>query len=396
MGSRKGSVYLRVRWWGCLLAGLTIMTAQAGNDSQDTYWAGFAYTGQASFRADVVPHTSEAVDKGGIEALNARLLEALRRQPPRSLSLIEDQLASLDGSTSSIVLAAAVDRELVSIEPIGEQYKVLVEVALQAIFFDFRERQVVASYPMTLQRIDLADRRPGPDDITGIVAGMIYGDSPTDLPQVLAQSLVDARLPDASVRRLQVGEVAFSDQARQKLPSPSWEPVLRANLAHELTKTMTATTGIGMLPAATGEAIGGVMAARFADGSVYQLKIPEADYVVQLQIDDWRSGVIKETAAMKQMLFGAFFNVRVTEPHSGKVFFQQPLRKGATKVVPVTQQQVDHWSASYETLLAGLDSFAGAAAGRVGHREWLGEQKPGGRPLQQQTRALQELIQSCR
>ncbi len=51
---------------------------------------------------------------------------------------------------------------------------------------------------------------------------------------------------------------------------------------------------------------------------------------------------------MKTMLFGAFFTAKVTEPFSGKVYFEQPLRKGATKVVPVTQWQVDQWSASYE------------------------------------------------
>ncbi len=96
------------------------------------------------------------------------------------------------------------------------------------------------------------------------------------------------------------------------------------------------------------------------------------------------------------MLFGAFFTAKVTEPFSGKVYFEQPLRKGATKVVPATQWQVDQWSASYETLLAGLDAFAGAAAKRADSRAWLDEQKPGGRPLQQQTQALQELIKSCR
>ncbi len=138
------------------------------------------------------------------------------------------------------------------------------------------------------------------------------------------------------------------------------------------------------------------MAARFADGKVYQLKIPEPDYVITVQVDALKNGVINETPAMKTMLFGAFFTAKVTEPFSGKVYFEQPLRKGATKVVPVTQWQVDQWSASYETLLAGFDAFAGAAAKRADSRAWLDEQKPGGRPLQQQTQALQELIKSCR
>ena len=377
-----------------LFACAGIVHAESGR--QNVYWAGFAFTGNASALSDAVPHTNAARDAVGVELLNATLLGALRRQAPTHLALIEDDLARLDGSTSAVVLAAALDRELVSVEEIGGQHKVLVELGLQALFFDFRDRQVVASYPVTLQHIDLVDAPPDASGIDTIVAALLSGPLSTDLPQVLAETIAEARLPHAAARRLQVGAVTLSDAAVQKLPDPAMRTMLEATLAHELTKAMSAHTGLGLLPPATGQAIGGAMAARFADDRVYQLTIPEADYLVELQVDDWRSGVIKQTPAMQQMLFGAFFTVRVTEPYSGTEFFHQTLRKGATKVVPASQQGVDYWSASYETLLAGLDSLAQAAADRPGHRAWLGEQKPGGRVLQQHTKALQELIQSCR
>lgn len=383
--------------WVC---GLVVVfasgAAQAADKSQQAYWAGFAYTADQSAVKASTPRTAAVLEARGLPTLNKALWARLSAQKPTQLELIDQPLAMLDGTTSATVLAAALDRELVSVEPIGNQYKVLVEVALQALFFDFRERQVVASYPITLQRIDVQDYRPDSDDVDAIIADLLYGNAATSLPQVLAATLNPAKLPDASVRRLQVGEVTLSDAARAKLPDPALEPVLRATLAHELSKAVSSNTGIGLLPPATGQAIGGAMAARFADGKVYQLKIPEADYVIEFKLDAMKHGVINETPAVKTMLFGAFFNVSVVEPFSGKVFFDQPLRKGATKVVPVTQWQVDQWSASYETVLAGLDAFAGAAAKRADSRAWLDEQKPGGKPLQQQTQALQELIKSCR
>ena len=388
----------RSAWlWVC---GLVVVFAsgatQAADKSQQAYWAGFAYTADQSAVKASTPRTAAVLEARGLPMLNKALWARLSTQKPTQLELIDQPLAMLDGTTSATVLAAALDRELVSVEPIGNQYKVLVEVALQALFFDFRERQVVASYPITLQRIDVQDYRPDTDDVDAIIADLLYGNAATSLPQVLAATLNPAKLPDASVRRLQVGEVTLSDAARAKLPDPALEPVLRATLAHELSKAVSSNTGIGLLPPATGQAIGGAMAARFADGKVYQLKIPEADYVIKFTLDAMKHGVINETPAVKTMLFGAFFNVSVVEPFSGKVFFDQPLRKGATKVVPVTQWQVDQWSASYETVLAGLDAFAGAAAKRADSRAWLDEQKPGGKPLQQQTQALQELIKSCR
>ncbi len=396
----SGTKRTRARGAWLWVCGLVVVFAsgvtQAADKSQQAYWAGFAYTADQSAVKASTPRTAAVLEARGLPTLNKVLWARLSTQKPTQLELIDQPLAMLDGTTSATVLAAALDRELVSVEPIGDQYKVLVEVALQALFFDFRERQVVASYPITLQRIDVQDYRPDASEVDAIIADLLYGNAATSLPQVLATTLNPARLPDASVRRLQVGDVTLSDAARAKLPDPALEPVLRATLAHELSKAVSSNTGIGLLPPATGQAIGGAMAARFADGKVYQLKIPEPDYVIKLKLDAMKHGVINETPAVKTMLFGAFFNVSVVEPFSGKVFFDQPLRKGATKVVPVTQWQVDQWSASYETVLAGLDAFAGAAARRADSRAWLDEQKPGGKPLQQQTQALQELIKSCR
>nr|WP_145481629.1 hypothetical protein [Stenotrophomonas rhizophila] len=371
-------------------------SAQAADKSQQAYWAGFAYTAEQSKVDASTPRAAAVLQARGLAPLNQALWARLQAQRPAHLELIDQPLAMLDGTTSATVLATALDRELVSIEPIGGQYKVLVEVALQALFFDFRERQVVASYPITLQRIDVMEFLPDEDDIDAIVADLLYGRAATGLPQVLADTLAKAQLPAASTRRLQVGEVTLSDAVLAKLPDAVDAGMLRATLAHELSKTLSSNTGIGLLPPASGQAIGGAMAARFADGKVYQLKIPEPDYVVKLRLDALKNGVINETPAMKTMLFGAFFQATVVEPFSGKVFFDQPLRKGATKVVPATQWHVDQWSASYETVLAGFDAFAGAAARRADSKAWLDEQKPGGKPLQQQTQALQELITSCR
>jgi hypothetical protein len=166
-------------------------------------------------------------------------------------------------------------------------------------------------------------------------------------------------------------------------------------LANEFSKLLSSETGVGLLPPAMGEAIGGVMALRFSDQRVYQLKIPSADYLVKLRVDRLASRVLEETPAMKNLLFGAVFNISVIEPLSGRIYFDQPLRKGATKVVPATQTEIDTWAAQYETLLSGLNVFSSAAAGRVDPK-WLSAQQPGGNSMKKQLSSLQELIASCR
>ncbi|MDR2637219.1 MAG: hypothetical protein LBB55_02680 [Zoogloeaceae bacterium] len=381
----------------CLLFAARPVRAES---QRSVYWAGFAFTGEYARRHSITPASAAVIEKHGLIPLNATLYTTLRDHPPKHFALIGDSLARLDGSTSATVLAAALDRELVSVEPIGGKYKLLIEVALEALFFDYRDRQVIAAYPVTLQYIDLLDHPPGKAEIQAIVADLLYGDTATSLPRALAQTLTQARLPEAAMKRLQVGEVEISAEARAALPrslsKADKERDLRMTLAHEFSKLLSTNTNIGLLPYARGEAVGATMAARFSDGRVFQLKIPAADYQVRLRLDRFVERVHEEDEAMRLLLFGAFFTVKVVDPFLGTVFFDQPLRKGELKTVPSTQTGVDHWAAWYETLLGGLDTFAGATVNRSGTRDWLSQQKPGGSALNQQISSLQELIASCR
>ncbi len=378
--------------WLILLAWFGVAHAA---DPQQVYWAGFAFTGDQSSRASVAPHAVSSIERRSVESLNQTLSGALQARRPANLLIIQDQLAKLDGSTSATVLAAALDRETVSVEPIGGKYKLLVELAFQALFFDFREKQVVASYPVTLQYIDLLDASPTRQQIDAVFEKKLYGAGTNDLSQAFAKTLASVQLPDAAMKRLQVGAVDLSDEAQASLPLPEMNASLRITLANEFSKLLSSQTGVGLLPPSMGEAIGGAMSLRFDDQRVYQLKIPEADYLIKLRVDRFASRVLDETPVARSLLFGAVYNVAVVEPLSGRAFFDQPLRKGATKTVPVTQAEVDVWAAQYETLLTGLDAFSSAAAGRVDPK-WLAAQQPGGNSLKKQISSLQELIKSCR
>lgn len=362
---------------------------------QQVFWAGFAYTGEQANSDHVAPIASSRINKRGTEALNKRLMDVLQAQQPKNLQVIRDQLAKLDGSTSATVLAAALDRETVTVEPIGGKYKLLTELAFQALFFDFRQMQIVASYPVTLQYIDLLDASPTDQQIGDVVEEKLFGDGNSDLPKALASALANVQLPDTAMKRLQVATVEISEEAKASIPKYTHVAPLRSMLANEFSKLLTSQTGIGLLPPSMGEAIGGAMSLRFNDQRVYQLKIPEADYLVKLRVERFANRTLDETPAVKNLLFGVIYNVAVIEPLSGKLFFDQQLRKGATKMVPATQQTVDVWAAQYETLLTGLDAFSSAAAGRV-DQKWLSAQQPGGTPLKKQISSLQELVTSCR
>lgn len=373
-----------------LALGLAGAAGAAGIGAPQVHFAGVAYTGAADQAADRLPYTDRTLKRRGHAAFNSLLSQALAARPPAHFQLQPTtQMAAIDGSGSALVMAAAIDRETVVIEPVAGQYKLLFELAAQALFFDFRERQVLFSYPVTLQRIELYAAEPTREQIQKVADDVLLGAGDASLPAALADELTQLTLPSPSSRRLQVTDVHMADAPSTRLPAS----IDSAIIAHEFSKVLASTLRLPMLPYASGQAIGGAMAARFADGTVFNLAIPQPDYRISLEVSDFREKKLSETPAVRQQLYGAFFRVRVDEPLSAKVFFDQPLRHGATKAIPASQGRVDTPAAYYETLLGGFSSFALATAG--GDGAW-GREQTGGRDFARQLKSLRELIHTCR
>ena len=371
-----------------LLAHFTALGAQ-----ETVYFGGAAFTGSISEASEHIPITHAALGEAGLLPINQRLRHALSVQPPQHFRLDYTDLAALDGTGSSMAMAIAIDRETITVEQVGEHYKLLIEIATQALFFDFRERMVRFAYPVTIQRIDVMDAPPSDPYVAGLVREMLLGESPASLSPAVADALHGMKLPDAASRRLQVVEVTWSDKIANEFPQIVRQ-VEVGMAGHEFSKILSGGLQLGLLPYRPGHAIGNAMAARFADGRVYNLAIPPADYEIRVDLQDFRSGVVKETPAFRQDVLGAFFDIRIEEPLSGRSYMSQSLRFGATKTVPASQPAYDKVAAYYETLIAGLATFTQSIAGNEA-KKWVVEQ-PNARELQANLKSVRELIAKCR
>lgn len=390
IGFRIAAFALRRAGLGLVFAVLFHADVAGAADRPVVAFAGIAYTSALADTARLLPHTQVALQRYGTERLARELGTALKASPPGAFDVTDGLIASVQGSEGAVVMALALDRETVTTERIDGEVKLLFELAAQALFYDFREKQVLFTYPVTLQYIEVLDHEPTPVEIDAIAGRVVSGTGASGILSVVPRELATLVLPSASSRRLQVTDVRLSEGGRAKLPARQRDDAL---IGHEFTKVLASTLRLPMLPHAAGQAIGGAMATRFADGTVVNLQIPKPDYRVVLDIDDFREKTLSETPAARQQLYGAFFRVRVEEPLSSTVYFDQTLRQGSTKVIPVSQDQVDSAASYYETLLAGLSSFSQAADG--GARPWAGEQT-GGRAFTTQIKSLKELIHSCR
>ena len=378
---------LGILTWACLFPALVFAS------QPDVFFAGIAFTGSAADAEENLPITTRILAGTGHSEMNQVLLSGLMESPPSHFRIIADELATLDGRSSSIVLAATLDRETITIEQIRDGYKVLVEVAAQALFFDFRESQVLFTFPVTLQYVDLTHKSPPDSNYKEtIVRHMLFGTHPESMTTVFVQRLSAMQLPSAASRRLQLTELNISPEllGRYERLNGMFHS---GTIGHEFSKWFSHELGIALLPYRSGQAIGGAMAARFADGRVFNLRIPDPDYAIRLTVEDFRGRRIQETPAFRQELLGAFFRVSVVEPLSGRQYFDLSMRQGATKTIPATQPDYDEFAAYYETLLLGFSSFSGAAGG--GNDEWRRAQ-PGGRLVARQFSSLGELVNLCR
>jgi hypothetical protein len=105
------------------------------------------------------------------------------------------------------------------------------------------------------------------------------------------------------------------------------------------------------------------MAARFADGSVFDLKIPDPDYSIALRLDGLKKVVASTTATADVYVYGAFITFTVVEPLSGRRYFDRQVKLGATKTIFKNSPLVRDWPAYAAVIDQLFDEFSKAISG---------------------------------
>ena len=151
---------------------------------------------------------------------------------------------------------------------------------------------------------------------------------------------------------------------------------------------------LSVLPYSSNQALGSSMAARFIEGEAYDLKIPEADYEIHLNVAGFKKIAQSQTNVDALFLYGAFVDVTVLEPLSGKIYFSQRIKQGESKTAPITQTSVDDWPPTHDTLLSLFDNFTRSLSDSS--NPWLKSGLSDDKQARDQFSSLGELIQSCR
>lgn len=382
-----------------LMVGLSSSQAAVAQQPTEVAFAGFAFAGSASTIEARFPHSwryEQELKAAGTSA-GQIILRQLEASTPRNLRIIS-QIDSLKSVDQALAVALVIGAETVSVEQLGDVHKLMVLVRGQSMFFDFKSMNVVRSYPLSFAYVDLLDHVPSTDEVQARVRRVYEGTG--DKAGVLArfvQSLASAQVPAQVPRFLQVTSMQLKPEALDVLPaSIKSEPGAAETWAADLiSEAISTRVGVPIVPYAKGYAIGNVMSMRISDGSVFELKLPQPDYEIKAEVSGFRKLKFSEIQdGATSFIYGAYAQVHIEEPLSGKVYLSTALKNGETRVIPARQRYVDDFPHFYDAVNGLFVKLAQAMDGKE-DRKWL-KSAASAKDIDYQIAGTRELMKQCK
>ena len=266
-------------------------------------------------------------------------------------------------SADALAMSLAIDLETVSVSQISStQYKLVADLYTQILVFDFNEKKIINSYPINLQYITLFDHKPAQREISAIFEGFYTGENPevkTNLFDLAIEKMNNIQIKPKYGNRLKVNRVEISPEAKKILSSlGQQEDNFKTIIAQSFSRYLVDNQQVAMLPYTKGQTIGSKMAARFVNGDVYNLEIPGADYVFNIDILNFKT--LTDNAQSKTTQTQGFFaytNIEMLQPDLNKKYMDSKFR-GTEHVVLLKGQQPALRLSYLETLMNLFDGFS--------------------------------------
>jgi hypothetical protein len=320
------------------------------------FYAGFAFIGDNVNIEKNYPYSFSISQKLDMEVV---LRTMVSRQKINNFNLIISELGNLDKG-EGIAVAFALDNETVAIEQLGSYYKILIDLGAQALFFDFNGMKVIGSYPIAIQLIDVSESKPDDILIRERIRELFVGNKYNiNIFNEFAKRLKNIKIKPKFKNSIQITNVTVEEKASAFLPEVYQNNLnnCRTFLAQNFTKFLSNNQDISVLPYTKGYAIGNKMVARFSNGKIYNLEIPEAQYEIDLTLRGFKKVKYDETKSATSWIYGAYINLKLFQPLLNKIYIDEKIKNGATKIVPIVQKNVCDWPAFQESLFVLFDKL---------------------------------------
>ena len=244
---------------------------------------------------------------------------------------MKETIALIDDDRNILTsISIALEKERVSQEKVGRNTKLIAEVSGQALFFDFKSMTLVANYPIeialnhTINSVTVTQQ-----DIQKLFDKLYFGsDEQAGFINHAVNIMANLQPNYSQGLRFQVASVSFSDKARQFLPDDLPPQRLSQFIGQYFSARLAKTKGLTVLPFTKGFAIGNQMSGRFANGDVFTLTLPDADYTFELSVLDFKKAPYK-----KNQVYAARLGLKLKEPLLKKTYVDGAFHYAVPKLV---------------------------------------------------------------
>ena len=344
------------------------LKAQARHDSLQ--FAGVAYLGDAA-QLDVQFPVARAVERLA-ERKGSPLLATLRAALLDAGVPLRIDLAQRAG----LAVVFAFDDEYRSVEAFsGVGFKIVSSLSGQLLTMNFEEgfATVLTALPATIEYVDARSTRPDAgydDEVAAALFATINGAGKTGQFAQMARTYASLPAPSTAICRVRLADVTF-DSVTVRLASQRFgndTARLRSALAREIARTWVTAARQPLLPIRSSQAEG-LMQARFANGEIYRLRVPEPDYLLAINDVRSRRAVAGSNSAMRIDAVGAQLTASVIEPHGGAIAARGVFRIVILDTIAQLRTETDTWAGVHSSVSA-LTAKLGAAARRA-DKEWF-------------------------
>ncbi len=348
----------------CMFVWLTVLLLGCG-DAQaaksDVFYSGFVFLGEHADRKTQYKYSDQIYgikDSEGLLLVEKELNKRIANIESKNLKLISGRLGQLD-SGEGLAMAIALDWEDVTVEKLEDELvKSVYNLHGQVFIFDFVKMEVVACYPFGVRVTDCTNDIPTEERKLGIFRKLYLSDiQGVSFLGALCELLEDMEVKsNASSLAFKVEDVVIEPKAKEFLDRHFADERVQAFkifIAQQFSSFFAKNLKTSILPYTKGSAIGNKMAGRFANGDVFELKIPDGDYPVTITIRGFKKVKLDENATGQSWAYGSYVRL-VVESALGEVV-NSKIKNGAVKVVPQGQVNVADSSAFVESLLSLFD-----------------------------------------
>lgn len=343
----------------CIFSTLTCADAYAMKEN--VQYSGFAFLGEHADIESQYNYSNQIYslkDADGRPLVEKKLSEMVGKTDIQNINVIMGSLGHLD-SGEGLAMAVALDWEDVSVETLEKGLvKSVYNLHGQILIFDFVKMEIVACYPFGVRVTDCTPEIPTEDHKLEIFKKLYLSDiAGVNFLDSLCTLLKDAKVKsNASNLTFKVEDVTLEPKANdfiaKKFPDAR-KKAFKLFVAQQFSSFFAKNLKTSILPYTKGKAIGNKMAGRFANGDVFELKVPDGDYPITISIRGFKKVKLDENETGQSWVYGSYARLIVKSALGDVV--NSKVKNGAVKIVPVGQLNVADSSTFVESLLILFD-----------------------------------------